>query len=40
MDLLIKDGVVKIMMTSYLEDAIKAYGEPINSVAKSPQLGL
>ena len=35
MDLLIKDGIVKIMMKFYLEDAIKAYGEPIDSVAKS-----
>ena len=36
MDLLIKDGVVRIMMKSYLEEAIKAFEEPINSAAKSP----
>ena len=36
MDLNIKNGIVKILMKPYLEEAIKAYGEPINSAAKTP----
>ena len=36
MDLVVKDGVARIKMKSYLEEAITVYGEPINSAAKSP----
>ena len=36
MDMDIKNGIVHISMKWYLEEAIKAYGEPINSAAKTP----
>ena len=36
MDLDIKNGTVHISMKLYLEEAIKAYGEPINLATKTP----
>ena len=36
MNLKIKDGTVSITMKDYLEEALQAYGEPINSSATTP----